>query len=217
MEISEIVNLCETFVRANIEFRSPDDVVGMCEYASVQFCKHFPELAAKLLHVKGYRHEFPNRHEYWFEHNNPDDSMYHVVVQIEDHIIVDLTYQQLDITWPTPYRIIPISEFKENWLAYSNKLECIDHLISYRDFITIRKAWIKDSHRTQDREFINRHRNHHRKLIIYCYQLIHKAIAEGDLTLTGTEQNNPYKRFLSRLKKFGIERCQIYDILLKDQ
>ena len=197
METTKLVNMCENFLQIYTGLNTPDNVVGMCEYASVQFCKHFPELVAKLLHVQGYRHEFPNRHEYWHKYNNPDDLMYHVIVQIEDHTIVDLTYQQLDITWPTPYRIMSISEFQENWLAYSNKLECIDQLISYRNFIPIRKAWIKKSHRTQDRESINRHRNNHRKQIIYCYQIIHKAIAEGDLTLTGTEQNNPYKRFLS--------------------
>ena len=209
MEISEIVAFCDKFFQKYHTLTTADNALGVCEYVSKKFCEMFPELNAKPLYLKGHRNIYPNRHSYWNTFPNPDECIYHVVVNIDDQII-DLSYKQFDATWPKPYKITPVIEFKEDWLAIANHVNITEILRNKGDFFQITRSYLKKSCCTSDEAVINEHRLERWNYFITSYIRTQKAIIEGNLILTGTEQNNHFLSFFKQLKRCGIENTKLY-------
>ena len=207
-----ITTICEAFVQKFPQLNSPEKVFGTCEYMCNTFCKLVsPTIKAKPLHVIGHRTVFPNRYSGWDFYPNPDMYFYHVVVQIEDHIIIDVTYRQFDIHSSTAYKIMSIEEFKENWMTMADEYETVNDIGAIETLLRqSRRGFIKKAHHLTDVQTITISHLKWWEQLVKCYVDVNKLITSGDLILTGTDHDNPYKKRMSRLVKFGIERCPTY-------
>lgn len=67
------------------------------------------------MHLCGHRFPYPNRHEYWHEHPNPDLGLFHTVCYSGEYV-VDLTYRQFNIHASLAYDIQTRTMFEANWL-----------------------------------------------------------------------------------------------------